>query len=181
MTEKVKITREQAEAIKWLKERVFTAEDVIVSHATRPNNWTLDQNKALNGMPLLNLIDAYRFGYEVEEEYKVGDWVADTLSGSIGKVVRVGNDFVELDGGEVPSFDYARHATPEEIKAEQERRVWAKIGRGVMEFRHGDSARHINDSSISDIDFLKACYKAGTLKGFYPAESFVLFGGGEDA
>lgn len=191
--EKVKVTREVAEAIEWLKERKFTAEDVIVTHATRPNNWILEQNKALNGMLLLNLIDAYRFGYEVVETLKVGDWAKfkdyQNNNPHCGKIEEIIGEkaYAHWNGKKKKGFIHLKDLelmTLEEIKAEQERRAWARIGREVGEFKVGDA--YINKSGIvhefdvlERLPVIEKMYEYGKLRGFYPAESFIEFGGGE--
>ncbi|MDN4609145.1 hypothetical protein [Sporosarcina highlanderae] len=173
MSGKVKLTQKQSEGIEaMLRSGNWTHEQLIEKHA-RGMEWSGMQASKLNGIPLLTFVDALRIGYEVEEEYKVGDWVFILNVSKIGKVVRVGNDFVEVDNGMVPSFGFFRHATPEEIKAEKERRVWKEIGREVGEFRDGDRGIHASGTSVIRKDYIKECYDGGTLKGFYPAESFI--------
>lgn len=186
MTEKVKLTREQANAVKWLtdgSEGSWTQEELIRKHAQEPSGWNGDgdvvDSSVLNGLPLLTLVDALRIGYEAEPKYKVHEWVK-TRNGSVGKIVRVGNGFVELDDGSVPCIEFIVHATPEEIKAEQERRVWAGIGREVGVFFRGDVGMHITGSMHYDPFTIGRFYDKGELKGFYPAESFIGFGGGEE-
>lgn len=190
MTEKVKLTREQAEAIKELKKRKFD-DDVIVHNTvfyqvTERERDTL--YTALKDIHLDSLIRALYIGYEIEEEYKVGDWVVITEEhNSKGKVLQikiVESAILNLDYGNgfqswwpVSSL---RHATPEEIKTEQERRVWAKIGREVGEFRDGDLSIGKDGFEYKTIQGMNAAYKESDLKGFYPAESFIEFGGGEE-
>ena len=193
MTEKVKVTREQAEAIEFILSNDGSEdsikENLIRKHAKEPNRWC-GKARPILGMPLLTLVDALRIGYDIEEEYKVGDWVVweteheryvlqiETINHRVmnRKVFNAEGFWMEC---------IKRHATPEEIKAEKERRVWAKIGREPMQFIIGDSLISIDgrvypfdkESRISEIRRMIA---NGRFKGFYPAESFIEFGGGEE-
>lgn len=165
--EKVKLTQEQADAIETLKEKA-------------------------KGMLVVDLLEALKNGYAVEEEYKVGDWVVyksaqkgliickvESVSG-----VKVDTDYVASNGYK-QSFGKSqiRHATPEEIKAEQERRVWARIGREVNEWRKGDVYVHRRYAEAFAIDHKDALrlaserYEEGLVIGIYPYESFISFGG----
>lgn len=156
MTGKVKLTSEQASAID------------IMARATK-------------GMLVVDLLRAIQEGYDVEPEYKVGDWIV-RLNGTTflneKAVVRVDKVsdihlFYEHDIG----IDKIRirHATPEEIKAEKERRVWAGIGREVSEFGNEDLGFDFEGHTISGVSALKDAYKHGDLQGFYPIETFVSF------
>ncbi|MFD1206672.1 hypothetical protein ACFQ38_16365 [Sporosarcina contaminans] len=87
----------------------------------------------------------------------------------------------------IPLADFVRvlyepysYEVEEEIKAEQERQAWAKIGRRVGEFRDGDLGISEHGNYIDTPSILKARYELGQLRGFYPAESLISFGGGED-
>src|SRR5699024_7830001 len=82
--------------------------------------------------------------YEVESEFKVGDWVVDVYEG----ITRIDSKekeglwigegtltWVNYDG---ECYERLRHATPEEITKEKQRRWWAKHGREVKELKKGD-------------------------------------------
>src|SRR5699024_5409243 len=82
--------------------------------------------------------------YEVESEFKVGDWVLDVYEG----ITRIDSKekeglwigegtltWVNYDG---ECYERLRHATPEEIAEEKQRRWWAKHGREVWELREND-------------------------------------------
>lgn len=175
MTEKVKVTQKQFDWLERYKsdEEIDYAIDIQV-HRKRPDSPIVDWKPS-------EVARAFYNGYEVEPEYKAGDWVTRE-NGVVGKITDLDSHFANLDNLEgifSLNFKFLRHATPEEIKAEKERRVWKSIGREVGEFRDGDSARHVNGGSVLSIDFLKTCYEAGALEGFYPAESFVSFEEGE--
>ncbi|MET3657875.1 hypothetical protein [Sporosarcina psychrophila] len=160
MTEKVKLTREQADAI-----------DTMA--------------RATKGMLVVDLLRAIQEGYDVEPEYKVGDWIV-RLNGTtflndkaVVRVDKVSDIHLFYDHDIGIDKIRIRHATPEEIKVEQERRVWAKIGREVGEFRKGDV--RITKGTVSGFvrtnceKNAKDEYENGELKGFYPAESFISF------
>src|SRR5699024_8037362 len=100
--------------------------------------------------------------YEVESEFKVGDWVVRIEEGSVNN--RIG--FINVEKGytfEVTSKNDAgtcvcgegryhnpkklRHATPEEITKEKQRRWWKSHGRGVWELRKSDELVNVKDRS----------------------------------
>ena len=175
-----KVTREQAEAIEHTRDTMGDAA-LILLHGKDKNGWIGNLSKRLNGMPILKLIDALRVGYEVEPEYKVGDFVANKTTLEIYEVVSVNENNITIRRNEfkgIGSFSQHRHATPEEIKQEKERRWWKKHGRGVWELRKGDVLRskstHLtyeivditdngitftNDAGFRDKDLIKGCYK----------------------
>lgn len=191
MAEKVKITQEQANALEWLQkiegeEMGWEQGRLIKSHAKDINDWH-DEAIALRGMPLLTLVDALRIGYEIEPEYKVGDWIAFTegheKSGRVYQVAQLTENLANIDYADGfaswwPINEF-RHATPEEIRTEKERRLWKTIGREVGEFKDKDKGIHACGVSIHDKSSIKKCYEGGTLKGFYPAESFISFEEGD--
>lgn len=205
MTEKVKLTHKQVDAIEYFKNK-WGDQRIIMLHAEMlldAEHEPIDQEVNLAGMPLLTLVDALRIGYEVEPEYKVGDWVVrlsnecDTreafAEGRMFQIKRLAGALFEDEFGFLHKSSVIRHATPEEIKAEKERRVWAGIGREVLEFREGDwlekydgsiwfitlNLTALPDCKISRVD-AKRWYADGLVKGIIPAESFVSFEEGEE-
>jgi hypothetical protein len=64
MSDKVKLTREQAECLKE-NELMHGTEKLVQIHAIDPNGW-LDNNP-LHGLPLDTIIRALYIGYEVEQ------------------------------------------------------------------------------------------------------------------
>ncbi|EZP77578.1 hypothetical protein H839_08094 [Parageobacillus genomosp. 1] len=130
--EPVKLTPKQAE----------TFQKVVEIVNQEPSLW-----------PLLTQI--LRNGYEIEEPFKVGDWVV--WLGDICEIVRFQCDTPMKDDGRcyltlkrladgeefynTPRED-VRLATEKEIAAEKERRRWAAIGREVGEYHAGDFVRH---------------------------------------
>lgn len=130
-------------------------------------------------------------------KFEVGDWIifknaiGDLL---IGMVEAVGKTSVDTDyvgsNGYKQNFEkkLIRHATPEEIKVEKERRVWAGIGRKPKKFLGNDIL--VNSDSkgsftvggfyspsdgLIDSRTAERWYKEGKVAGIYPVESFVSF------
>lgn len=160
MTEKVKLTREQADALDSFLE--MTA-----------------------GVRFTELFKAIKYGYEVKPEYKSGDWVVYQGVGIPRYCVIKHVDETSVDTDHIGENGYKqtfgkdriRHATPEEIKAEKERRLWSGIGREVGEFKPDDIGitKDNNTHYRNKPAMLTGLYKSGRLQGFYPAESFVSF------
>ncbi|MDW0113802.1 hypothetical protein QT711_11445 [Sporosarcina saromensis] len=205
MTGKVKVTKEVAEAIEKLRNADLTDYGIVVkvSKSNRLDTQQMHKECAAirkwthqgHGINADKLLDALRTGYEIDDEYKVGDWVVYVpyiTEIYVGKVEDLLSDgFIQTDiyAGckEKQAFSpkNIRHATPDEIEAEKERRVWAGIGRAVGEFRVGDYGllgNYIFRKAVegNDLAQLKDDYSKGKLIGFFPAESFIEFGGGEE-
>ena len=111
MTEKITITQEQADAV-----------DLLL--------------KSVTGMRVVNLVRAIKEGYEVEPEYKIGDWVVRingnpfiTMEIAI-QVSEIKDGFIIINGDILCPFRLLRNATPDGIKAEEERQKWAGIEEG---------------------------------------------------
>ena len=154
--EKLKITREQEKAIEWYREN-FTNEGAI-------QDFIRDRHPALSEFTTEQFALLFLEWYEVEPEFKVGDWVIFTdepedepIFGRINK-----NMIVEWDDDVTNNYDeiqklykegHLRHATPEEIAEEKERRWWAKHGRDVWELREHDILVFEGDSY--NVDFIK--------------------------
>lgn len=189
MTEKVKVTAEQAKILENICGAV--GKESMIKKKVLKDPWRLRKNLFLNDLSLDEFIRALYIGYEVEPQYKVGDWVACEYEDGVwiaqiekieGEKVFARWEFDRLDWNYI--YDI-RHATPEEIKAEKERRVWAGIGREVGELRIGDAYVYKNEAmqyvDVEDrVRTVRNMYLDGHLKGFYPAESFIEFGGGEE-
>lgn len=197
MTTKIKLTREQAEAVKALLGE--TNEDVsqaIDDHADVFSNpedkWVTVEFQPLNELSPSDLARALLIGYEVEPEpLKINDWVTEHVGDGFrtGKITGFTNkgwfvQFLSFDTNEYyfESFHAVQleKSTPEEIAEEQERRKWLGIGRAIGGFKQGDIL--VDDGGriyqTFEVD-AKEIYELGGLKGFYPAESFVKFGGDE--
>ena len=177
MTGKVKITQEQADAIERLKEgqredfqKFFKDDkDSLVSWAVPLSDLTEDEYMSV-------LYD----GYEIEPEYKTGEWVRywknDCVT-AIGKITYIDYEkgLVQFDNTTFTKeiHDVTGYATPEEIKTEKERRLWKSIGREVGEFKETDSGFDYDGILVPGIIALTQVYSRGDLQGFYPAESYI--------
>ena len=187
MMEKVKLTQEQADAVKTAVAK-FTFEESMENHLA---GWISPARSCLNGINTEELARALLIGYEIEETYKVGDWVRywrTDCSAIIGKIEVIAEKERLFKADNCPDerriSDITRHATPEEIKAEKERRVWAEIGREVGEFKPNDVVIFETGASHTlvigyDFEWYKENYKNIKMQGFYPSESFIKFGGAD--
>lgn len=159
--EKVKLTKEQANAIEWAlqKENEYSPDRLLRLRSSDNANFH-NELYPLNDIDIAVLARALYIGYEVEPEFKVGDWVVYKHNNTIWEIIG------ELYGGKVHyditrggkykgsvHKDHIRLATPEEIEKEKERRWWAKHGREVWELREGDLLERLNASTI--IEFLR--------------------------
>src|SRR5690606_32776822 len=175
--EKVKVTREQAKAIECALYDVDEYKgnpDKLLRHASMSNVNFRNELHPIDTIDIVTLAKALYIGYEVEPEFKVGDWVVNTSNGYIRLVENereanfLNNDYIKRHE--------LRHATPEEIAVEKERRWWAKHGRDVWELRPGDllvsdirvfkEVREVNNDSVTfayenyvAMDRLKLYYK----------------------
>ncbi|QNK87781.1 DUF1642 domain-containing protein [Sporosarcina sp. resist] len=192
MTEKVKVPRGVDDAIKWAREKGYTDCGIILATQFVPIkfNFEVIARWMVDGENDDRLLDALVNGYEVEPEYKVGDWVVfvDILGASLVGKVEGFNDggFIRTDIrlDDMPKQWFLakslRHATPEEIKVEQERRLWAGIGRGIKEFRIGDTVELTRQLGFKiylekQIEVAEKQYELGVVTGVYPGESFISF------
>ena len=141
--EKVKLTQEQASAINDCR-NIVGDEMLIEMQVYRRNSPWRNKWNAINELNLMTLVDALRIGYEVESEFKSGDYVVNDI-GTIGLIESVNGD--HLKGVWIRDFDIpmnctsnkiARHATPEEVEEVKERRWWTKHGRYVGEYKEND-------------------------------------------
>ena len=124
--EKTTITKEQAEFLNREKQegklKHETIKRFVQIYGEHGCDFHLDE-----------LIRALYIGYEVEETFEVGDWI---YSKQVEKIIQI-NDEGSLAGyNTFPT--YYRHATPEEIEEEKQRRWWAEHGRDVWELREND-------------------------------------------
>lgn len=192
---KIKVTQEQANVIRHLEEN-YTKGQIVKQHVMSVWRNAYD---SLNKMNLDEVCLSLYEGYEVEPQYKVGDWVvanwqdAEKEAYLVESVSEYGIASIDnLEGNYYPSNEHLRHATPEEIAAEKNRRLWKSIGRGVGEFKIGDlyvdseyTIYLVSDTEEVTYDqpgLLNASYgtvrqwhSEGNFKGLYPAESFTRF------
>lgn len=142
--EKVKITQEQADAIESIREGNGLTEANIRKQLDG-DWWDISARCDLNKLSIEEFLNAYYVGYEVEEEFKVGDWIHTTYEDG---EVRIGSvlNFIfgsqpYTDNNHIGETTHRRHATPEEIATEKQRRFFAKNNREVWELKSGDIVR----------------------------------------
>jgi hypothetical protein len=148
--EKVKLTQEQAESLEYLK-RNFRSKEIVILHVQKYGCDWAGKVEGINGLDVDTLIKALYIGYEIEEPFKVGDWVV-FKSGLISKITKTDishrkEQLIQVDNIEpgedaddeyIPVSHVVRKAIAEEIAAEKERRKWKSIGREVNDYHKGD-------------------------------------------
>ena len=145
---KVKITEQQAEAIEEIKGGVSELFEANLTTQIK-KGWLSNAFTPLNELSTKDYLDALYIGYEIKQEFKVGDWIyinkeaTITNKPQVKKIVGINKGIVKFDDDWVISINsqHIRHATPEEIAEEKERRWWVKHGREVWELRDGDVIR----------------------------------------
>lgn len=178
-----KLTQEEANAIEWIKKQIQYKDipSVFVEQHIKQHTW-LGEASVLNGMHTDTLIRALYVGYEIDPQFKDGDWVVfKTKREVIGKLYT--NEVKSFDVDRADNMNLAfysvewEHATPEEIKSENERRLWNSIGREVGEFKPDDIgiSKDNNTHYRNKPGMLEHLYNSGNLKGFYPVESYIKF------
>ncbi|HAM79573.1 hypothetical protein [Ornithinibacillus bavariensis] len=143
--EKVKVTKEQAEMIENHRKHFET---LMSKRITKHCPTVIDK------MPVEDVVRAFIDGYEVEPEFKVGDWVVHR-HGGIGYIKRAISSVVETDTNVKDNIHEFRHATPEEIQQEKERRWWAKHGREVWQIMSGDILHYEFSNKVSVVKNFK--------------------------
>ncbi|MEC5422090.1 hypothetical protein QGM71_01105 [Virgibacillus sp. C22-A2] len=137
---KVKVTQDQADAIhQWRTCSDRNDSELVETHI---RGWVLESDLSLNELDLDDFIKALYIGYEVEPQFKVGDWVV--RENVITKITNI-NYKLDSEGAITTerflswvTDNHLRHATPEEIAEEKERRWWSKHGRENWELKNGD-------------------------------------------
>lgn len=185
--EKIKLTVEQGKAIESLLV-VMSADGILNEFARGVSSSCGSCWQYLNELPMSELARALLVGYEVEETFKVGDWVS--LIGSpltTFKIYAVRNshavpdwlkgiyDCGDTDVRDWMQFNTIRHATPEEIKAEQERRVWKSIGRRYQEIKVGDISIFKDNTfgRIVNVELAIRDFECGHIVKLYPIETAI--------
>ena len=141
--EKVKVTREQADAVERLRGHHRSEMEKFKKEPYIFADWL----KPLHELSVDEIDRACYEGYEIKPEFKIGDWVyVDWINKSAekhvfkvtklleGKYVAIDADYVN----KIPPLNIVRHATPEEIATEKTRRWWAKHDREVWELKRED-------------------------------------------
>lgn len=144
MTETVKVTQEQAD---WLDKYGITSEAIdyaidIQPYKKRPDSPIVEWSSS-------KLARAFYAGYEVKETFEIGDFVyvgwhngagVYEVEESRGITTLTGKPAIKIysDGNNIAPIEITRHATPDEIAEEKQRRWWKKHGRQVWELKKGD-------------------------------------------
>ena len=140
--EKVKLTQEQVTALeKAIND--YGIDTTMNDHS--PHNWG-GFLSPLNELKIHQMARALYIGYEVEEMFEVGDWVVYDNGVRCGyktnQIKDVDEQKAYFDEGRTMHLTRLRHATPEEVAKEKQRRWWARHGRDVYEFKSGDLIDH---------------------------------------
>lgn len=150
MSKKVKVTREQAEGIESIKNTILKNIAELKHFPAR----FYEEERPVSELDLKDIESALFDGYEVEEEFKEGDWcIWEAEEGPNPKGAFMLREEGTRDdekgffpdewpspycGGYAIPVSQLRHATAQEIAQEKERRWWTKHGRGVWELKQGD-------------------------------------------
>lgn len=142
--ERVRVTQEQADAVEGIRNHHRYELERFKKNPSRFAGWLLP----IKEMDVLDIEKAFRGDYEVEPEYKVGDWVVNKNLANIGKIKNIellksGEEYFRgfwSNGSPMHCLkgNLKRHAIPEEIAEEKERRWWERQGRKFREIREGD-------------------------------------------
>lgn len=164
--EKVKVTQEQAGAVEWFKK---------------------EHQEKLGDMSLRSFYDALRYGYEVEPEYKVGEYIVYE-----NEVVKNTMKIIDIEAGDIlvePIYEgfenynrvsvtspSIRYATPSEIAKEKERRFFARNGRKPWELLEDDILEYLGDLLIVDsFDSEDVCFRRskGSIDDYFENLDYV--------
>jgi len=193
MSEKIKVTVEQAERIKAVGS--YDKEGALKCHM---NTWGSGLNTCLND---LSIGDFARIlyepnSYEVEQDkFEIWEWVKikklfipfikNEMSEDAYKLERIFKITGIVPGGKILCPDRYVHNPENLCHATKEEVFWAELGREVGEFREGDVIHTVHNSffTVSDLneevdDFIgkkgvKRKFINGNIIGFYPSESFI--------
>ena len=163
--EKVKLTKEQVTALeKAIND--YGIDTTMNDHS--PHNWG-GFLSPLNELKIHQMARALYIGYEVEETFEVGDWVVYDNGVERGYGYKT-NQIKDVDGqkayfdeGRTMYLTSLRHATPEEIATEKQRRWWAKHGRDVWELKENDLLISKHDKHSCQVKFVEAADEYGVL------------------
>lgn len=150
--EKVKVTQEQARAIEYIKKN-YRLEFNIEKHT---RGWTNIKTESLNDLSLDGIIRSLYIGYEVEPEFKIGDWITCETVNKTSLITdaqhHIGAFRIFVDDEDFATYSEYRHATPEEIAEEKQRRFWKDNDRDEYELKKNDLL-NINDDFLSIREF----------------------------
>lgn len=172
---KVKITQKQADLIDIRIERGSKGMENMLAHHV-VDSWTGAGYECLNALSVSDLARALYVGYEVEQEFKIGEWVVRNNDGIISQITNIdysvnrhGGIFTDRYTGWFTSTCF-RHATDEEIAREKTRRWWASHDRYVWGLKNGDRlSRRSKRVKYDEYDFIGM-----TDDGFYRLSSVEI-------
>lgn len=142
MSEKVKLTQEQADEIEKIKR-------VGLPCRWKKDGWEIDRSKVLNNLNLNNFLEAIYGDYEIYQEFKDGEYIVyenDIVKNTM-KIIELIGEYIKVEPIYKGFTRYnlvnvnsplIRHATPEEITEEKERRWWANHNRDVWDLKQED-------------------------------------------
>ena len=173
--EKVKLTRKQADAL----EKAISDYGIDTTmHDHSPNNWG-GLLAPLNELKPHQMARALYIGYEVEETFEVGNWVVYDNGVERGygyktnQIKDVDEQKAYFDEGRRMHLTSLRHATPEEITKEKQRRWWVRHGRDVYEFKEGDLIKRGDlTSEVEEVKEKIIWIKFNKSKGTYTREYY---------
>src|SRR5699024_7959664 len=140
---KVGLTREQAEAIE-RGIKIYGKSRIMNEHEA--DGW-VGNIVNLTGITKDQMARAVYIGYEGEATCTVDDWVT-SVSGATCQRTKIRGEEVWGQWNRLTVTENyikkvnVRHATPEEISKEKQRRWWARHGREVWELKVNDEIRH---------------------------------------
>src|SRR5690625_4677361 len=153
---KVKLTKEQAEALEQAKEG--RGKDKVMNGIG--GKWYREL-EPLNDLTPSQMARSLYIGYEVEAEFKVGDWVVYKSNIHETPIVRTVSKInqprssASLDAESIVApLNNLRLARSEEIAEEKERRFFAKHDRAPWELWDKDLLKHIDSELIFEVQFV---------------------------
>src|SRR5690625_82648 len=135
--EKVVLTKEQAERIEELREK-HKSNFMIIRNAS----FTDPRGKVTFDDPD-QLVKALYFGYEVEKQYKKGDWVKAKDDGRLIKLIY---DFMVEEANGCKNH-LIEPATDTEVSVEW----WRRNGRKHLEIKKGDILKRVSTGFIFEV------------------------------
>src|SRR5690625_4814185 len=160
---KVRLTKEQARAVEVFKDNNLTLKDYAYENLSEE----LDPIQILG---IDKMARALYVGYEIEPDFKVGDW-AECNDGNVGKVTNMRDDgFLTIEtidgfiGAHEKNFRVLTHVEKKKAKEkftkEKQRRWWPEHGRGVWELKERDLLRQVHDNTKHEV---RRMYKDGSV------------------
>lgn len=162
--EKVKLTQKQADAITKNVNEDLKNGDILYRYLRFDG-----YDEQFRGLTFSTLADALYIGYEVESDYKIGDWVKDTSTNAVIQIAdkQQKNNFLD------PRHKTIRHATKEEIAEEKQRRWWAKHGREVWKLREGDLLIAEKEPDYADVVHANGDFNIHFKDGNYFSKAYI--------